>query len=290
MVYYFYELGPPAASPRAGCPRRSRPSRSRPSTRGYNLYQANCARCHGVNGEGGIGPMLNNQEKLYQHLNPSYINTILTVGGRFVCGNPDSLMPVWSNEGTPPGPLNYIQIEDLIEFIARPEHADLERPRPELFEPEIDRATGKVETFTGWGDPNYAGPGRDAVPGLLGRRVRLRGPERRCVRLAAASAGASPAPQPVRRRPPVGTVVDSATNFAFDPTTLEAPADKAFQIALRQQRHRRPPQRRHPDGSTDRQGRSSRARPSTVRTQPDLRRPGASQPAPTVHAARSTRT
>ena len=30
--------------------------------RGYNMYQANCARCHGANGEGGIGPVLNDQE------------------------------------------------------------------------------------------------------------------------------------------------------------------------------------------------------------------------------------
>ena len=42
---------------------------------------------------------------------------MLTVGGRYVCGNPNSRMPVWSNEGNPPGPLNYKQIDDLIAFI-----------------------------------------------------------------------------------------------------------------------------------------------------------------------------
>ena len=33
--------------------------------RGYNIYEANCARCHGANGEGGIGPALNRQDKLF---------------------------------------------------------------------------------------------------------------------------------------------------------------------------------------------------------------------------------
>ena len=33
--------------------------------RGYNLFEANCARCHGANGEGGIGPVLNDQMKLF---------------------------------------------------------------------------------------------------------------------------------------------------------------------------------------------------------------------------------
>ena len=65
-----------------------------------------------MNGEGGIGPTLNRQDKLFQHLNESYLHNILTVGGRYACGNADSQMPIWSNEGDPPGPLNYIQIEE----------------------------------------------------------------------------------------------------------------------------------------------------------------------------------
>ena len=32
--------------------------------------------------------MLNSQEKLFAHLNPEYLRTVLTAGGRYVCGNP----------------------------------------------------------------------------------------------------------------------------------------------------------------------------------------------------------
>ena len=68
--------------------------------RGYNLYEANCARCHGANGEGGIGPALNRQDKLFAHLDGRLPQQRPVVGGRYVCGNPNSLMPVWSNQGT----------------------------------------------------------------------------------------------------------------------------------------------------------------------------------------------
>jgi mono/diheme cytochrome c family protein len=36
--------------------------------RGYALYLNNCQTCHGDNGQGGIGPPLNNQPKLYNAL------------------------------------------------------------------------------------------------------------------------------------------------------------------------------------------------------------------------------
>ena len=78
IIYYFYELGRPdhqhAAAARG---RRTNSSRSTAVERGYNLYQANCARCHGVNGEGGIGPVLNDQMKLFAHLNEQYLENVL---------------------------------------------------------------------------------------------------------------------------------------------------------------------------------------------------------------------
>ncbi len=58
--------------------------------RGYNLFEANCARCHGATGQGGIGPVLNEPDKLFVHLNPDYIRNVLTVGGRYVCGNAEA--------------------------------------------------------------------------------------------------------------------------------------------------------------------------------------------------------
>ena len=57
-VYWFYELAPLGfREPRLDAEANSQQVTS--VERGYNLYEANCARCHGANGEGGIGPTLN---------------------------------------------------------------------------------------------------------------------------------------------------------------------------------------------------------------------------------------
>ena len=173
-VYWFYELGPLGIS----TPRLDAEANAQQVTaveRGYNLFEANCARCHGTKGEGGIGPTLNRQDKLFAHLNANYIRTVLNAGGRYVCGNPNSLMPVWSNTATPPGPLNYIQIDDLIAFIRAPsDHTYVVRD-PSLFEPVDDPITGQVEDVQGLGRPELqAGARCDALPGLLDGRVRVR--------------------------------------------------------------------------------------------------------------------
>ena len=109
------------------------------------------------------GPCLNAQEKLFAHLNENYLRNVLTVGGRYVCGNPKSLMPVWSDKGNPPGPLNYRQIDELIAFLTATNDQTYEIRDPSLNEPVIDPATGKVKTFTGWVDPNYK-PAPGATP------------------------------------------------------------------------------------------------------------------------------
>ena len=162
-LYWFYELGGPLGVTTSRLETEREAQQVLSVERGYNIYEANCARCHGVNGEGGIGPTLNRQDKLFQHLNESYLHNILTVGGRYACGNADSQMPIWSNEGNPPGPLNYIQIEELIAFIRAENTQTYTKRDPELMEPRIDPVTGEVETFTGWVDPNYE-PEPNATP------------------------------------------------------------------------------------------------------------------------------
>jgi hypothetical protein len=59
-IYWFYELAPLGLmQSRLDAETDSQQVTS--VERGYNLYEANCARRHGANGEGGIGPTLNRQ-------------------------------------------------------------------------------------------------------------------------------------------------------------------------------------------------------------------------------------
>ena len=165
---------------------------------------------------------------------------MLTVGGRYVCGNPNSLMPVWSDTGNPPGPLNYRQIEELIAFIrATNDQTYIDPRRRARSSPKIDPVTGKVKTFNGWRDPNYKpAPGATPYPGLLDRRVhrrRRRRPGRRGavgVRRAAAAApsGRPTRPSPARRR---------QDDRVHDDRRSTAPADTAVRHRLRQPGRRR---------------------------------------------------
>src|SRR3954447_16199499 len=162
-IYWFYELGLPGGVTESRLGSEQDAQQVTAVERGYNLYEANCARCHGANGEGAIGPTLNRQDKLFAHLSVDYINNMLVAGGRYACGNVNSVMPVWSNEGHPPGPLNYVQIEDLIAFIRAPNTDTYTIRDPSLGEPKLDPVTGKVRTFTGWVDVNYK-PAPGATP------------------------------------------------------------------------------------------------------------------------------
>jgi len=211
IVYYFYELGVPIINTTPRLQAQDDLQQVTAVERGYNLYEANCARCHGVNGEGGIGPVLNDQSKLFSHLSEQYLRNVLTVGGRYVCGDAKSVMPVWAESNG--GPLNYIQIDDIIAFIRAPSTQEYTRRTPEFNEPIIG-ADGKVLTFKGWRDESFKpDPSATPVPACY------KGDQ----------GSATPAPQPTL--PPGATILElTAENIAFDKKELTAPAGVVFGI------------------------------------------------------------
>ncbi len=219
IAYYFYEVGLPLG---LSTPRLADEATSQQVTaiqRGYNLYQANCARCHGPNGkgtdEGYIAPPLNDPMKLFDHLNAVYLKNVLTVGGRYVCGNPTSLMPIWAN--TNGGPLNYNQIDDLIAFIRSDATQEYIIRDPSLNEPVIGK-DGKVKTFKGWIDPAFKpDPAASAVPACW------------------SGSGGSSTPAPGGSLDPGADVLKvTAEGIAFDVKELTATADKSFGIDFTQ--------------------------------------------------------
>jgi plastocyanin/mono/diheme cytochrome c family protein len=235
--YWFYELGAPAGLSRARLADEIDAQQVTDIERGYNLYEANCARCHGPGGLGPdepdaaakaaagqpyIGPRLNAQEKLFAHLNEQYLRNVLTVGGRYVCGNAKSAMPVWSDKGNPPGPLNYRQLDELIAFLRATSDHEYEVKDASTNEPIIDPATGKVKTFTGWRDPDYK-PASGATPY----------PDCYIDALTGGGGGGSQAPgasvDPNAAVLKV-TAPSGAATTGFEPTSLEAKADTAFTL------------------------------------------------------------
>jgi mono/diheme cytochrome c family protein/plastocyanin len=228
MGYYFYEQGLPGGLTGARLDAAAKDQQVTSVERGYNLYQANCAQCHGANGEGGKGPALNRQDKLFAHLSPEYIRNMLNAGGRYACGDPHSIMPIWANTGSPPGPLNYKQIDYLISFIRASKSDTYRVLNPSLGEPLTDPATGKVKTFNGWVDPNYKpAPGATPFPACwkdeFTQPAASGGATASGAPSASGAAGASQAPS--------GAVVqEAALNVAFTNGQLAAPAGAGFQI------------------------------------------------------------
>ena len=221
VLYYFYELGAPLGLTTPRLAQQTEVQQVTAVERGYNLFIANCARCHGPTGkgtdEGYSAPPLNDPMKLYVHLNPQYIRNVLTVGGRYVCGNTNSAMPVWADING--GPLNYRQIAELIAFLRSPKYdaagntIEYVVKDPELNEP-IMGADGKPLHFEGWVDPSFKpDPAATAVPACyLG------------------DGGAQPT-GPVATLPPDAVTLEvSAEQIAFDKKALEVTAGKAFAI------------------------------------------------------------
>lgn len=221
-IYWFYELGAPLGltQPRLGVDGAELAAQQVTAVeRGYNVYEANCARCHGEQGEGGgIGPALNRQDKLFAHLSEAYLKNILNVGGRYACGDPGSLMPVWSDSNG--GPLNYRQIEEVIAFIRAPSTQTYIKRDEELLDPRIDPVTGEVETFTGWRDPNYKPePGATPYPDCWADEF------------TGGGGSATPTPGP-SADPDAEVVAFVATGVKFTATEVTAPADEAFTLSF----------------------------------------------------------
>lgn len=85
--------------------------------RGALLYANNCRSCHGVRGEGGAGPPVNNDEFKDQDPNKLADNRAMLTR-TLTCGRAGTLMPAWLTENG--GSLNAIQIEHIIDLITSP--------------------------------------------------------------------------------------------------------------------------------------------------------------------------
>ena len=221
VIYYFYEVGAPLGLSTPRLVQQTEVQQVTAVERGYNLYIANCARCHGPTGKGTdqgySAPPLNDPMKLYVHLSPQYIRNVLTAGGRYVCGNSNSAMPVWADING--GPLNYRQINELIAFLRARKTDDNGETihylvkNPELNEPIIGE-DGDELTFEGWVDPEFKpDPAATAVPACyLG------------------DGGAQPT-GPVSTLPPGAPTLQVASEqIAYDKKTLEVPAGTPFAI------------------------------------------------------------
>jgi uncharacterized cupredoxin-like copper-binding protein/mono/diheme cytochrome c family protein len=174
-IYWFYDIGIPALGVESRLDKETNAQYVTDVSQGYALYIANCARCHDNpdaspgNGLGFIGPPLDEQAKLYNavtadglpgtgHLNPTYLENVLTVGGRYVCGDANSVMPTWAQ---PIGPLNYRQIEELIAWLTASADTTF------IYTPPVaEGASGPAPTpvsVQGWRDPTWT-PAPDASP------------------------------------------------------------------------------------------------------------------------------
>ncbi len=168
-LYWFYAIGVPALGISGDMAQVGQEQYITDVSRGYALFQTNCSACHGVDGKGGVGAPLNDQMALYNsytptgdpgtgHLNPSYITAVLQNGGRLVCGDAKSVMPVWAQ---PAGPLNYRQIEEIVAFLGATNETTWTY-QPHTAEGETGPTPQPVDVH-GWRDPNFK-PAPDATP------------------------------------------------------------------------------------------------------------------------------
>jgi mono/diheme cytochrome c family protein/plastocyanin len=186
-IYWFWENGFPLLPGTSRLQAESTTQYVTDVARGEALFLANCARCHGATGKGESGPYgyvdshgtavigfasggappLNDQDKLFKaltttgaagtgHLNPNYLHAVLREGGRYVCGDARSIMPVW--DAANGGPLDYRAIQEIIAFITASSDTTWTTT---VVDPLTGARTQEVQH--GWRDPAYD-PGVDATP------------------------------------------------------------------------------------------------------------------------------
>ncbi len=94
--------------------------------RGRKVYNEQCVSCHGADGEGGVGPALNNRAVLKNTLDAIFFSVIRS-------GVPGTEMPAWSVDFG--GPLTDEDIRDAVAYMRAWEPTAPEI-LPEVFEPD----------------------------------------------------------------------------------------------------------------------------------------------------------
>jgi len=150
------------------------------------------------------------------------------VGGRYVCGDANSLMPIWSDQGNPPGPLNYRTLPELIAFITAPNTTQFQG---------VDPTTGQTVTLSGWRDPTYVLPANATPVPACWKDAFTSSASAAASPAASGAPSAAPsggtAASPAASGGAAGTVLQlAAANIAYDQTDLTAPANTPFQIAF----------------------------------------------------------
>jgi mono/diheme cytochrome c family protein len=117
---------------------------------GVAIYMLNCTQCHGVNGEGGVGPALRNNAFI-QAGGPGVLDTISN-------GRPGSAMPGWLMSSG--GPLTSIEIANVMAFLNTLQNvAPLPSATPQPPEPTETPAPGNAPTAEPASPSNPGGPG-----------------------------------------------------------------------------------------------------------------------------------
>jgi mono/diheme cytochrome c family protein len=98
-------------------------------SRGRAIYNEQCVSCHGAQGEGGIGPALNNKTVLKNTLDSVFYSVVRS-------GVPNTQMPAWSVDFG--GPLTDEDVRDVVAFMRAWEPTAPE-VQPVVFVPDASR-------------------------------------------------------------------------------------------------------------------------------------------------------